>query len=349
MQGVPLWKPPYGRITAIDLNTGDHRWMVPMGEPVAQSNPILKQLSLPPVGRAACLASSCPSGAPGRRARRDILGLGVRLALYRGPSVDRPRLSIAVLPFSNLSGDPDQEYVSDALTEDLTTDLSRIEGALVIARNTMQTYRGKAVDVKQLGRELGVRYLLEGSVGRAEQQVRVTAQLIDAETGAHLWAERFDRSAADLLTLQAEVTGQIARMLNLQLMEAESQRTSRGWPDTLEAIDYARKAWADIWNKPLTQETNAQALVYLEQARALDPTVSEIWTHLAICGVSTCGVLRVEPIAGGIVATRCLFRKSDASRTSCLRKQASSPHGSYPLDSRFRGNDARLQALVGYL
>ena len=210
------------------------------------------------------------------------LGFGVRLALYRGPSVDRPRLSIAVLPFSNLSGDPDQEYVSDALTEDLTTDLSRIEGAFVIARNTMQTYRGKAVDVKQLGRELGVRYLLEGSVRRAEHQVRVTAQLIDAETGAHLWAERFDRGAEDLLTLQAEVTGQIARMLNLQLMEAESQRATRGRPDTLEAIDYARKAWAEIWNKPLTQETNAQALAYLEQARALDPTVLEIWTNLAV-------------------------------------------------------------------
>jgi tetratricopeptide (TPR) repeat protein len=112
--------------------------------------------------------------------------------------------------------------------------------------------------------------------------VRVTAQLIDAETGAHLWAERFDRSAADLLTLQAEVTGQIARMLNLQLMEAESQRATRGRPDTLEAIDYARKAWAEIWNKPLTQETNAQALAYLEQARALDPSVPEIWTNLAV-------------------------------------------------------------------
>jgi adenylate cyclase len=211
-----------------------------------------------------------------------LLGLGVRLALYRGPSVDRPRLSIAVLPFSNLSGDPDQDYFSDALTEDLTTDLSRIEGAFVIARNTMQTYRGKAVDVKQLGRELGVRYLLEGSVRRAENQVRVTAQLVDAETGAHLWAERFDRGAADLLTLQAEVTGQIARMLNLQLMEAESQRATRGRPDTLEAIDYARKAWAELWTKPLTQETNAQALADLEQARALDPTVPEIWTNLAV-------------------------------------------------------------------
>ena len=136
--------------------------------------------------------------------------------------------------------------------------------------------------MKQLGRELGVRYLLEGSVRHVEHQVRVTAQLVDAETGAHLWAERFDRGAADLLTLQGEVTGQIARMLNLQLMEAESQRATRVRPDTLEAIDYARKAWAELWNKPLTEETNAQALAYLEQARALDPTVPESWTNLAV-------------------------------------------------------------------
>ncbi len=159
-----------------------------------------------------------------------LLGLGVRLALDRKPPLDRPRLSIAVLPFSNLSGDPGQDYFSDSLTEDLTTDLSRIEGAFVIARNTMQTHRGKAVDVRQLGRELGVRYILEGSVRRAESQVRVNAQLIDAETGAHLWAERFDRGAEDLFALQSEVTGQIASALNFRLKEAENQRATRGRP-----------------------------------------------------------------------------------------------------------------------
>jgi adenylate cyclase len=210
-----------------------------------------------------------------------LLGLGVRLALYRAPSVDRPRLSIAVLPFSNLSRDPGQDYFSDGITEDLTTDLSRIEGAFVIARNTMQTYRGKAVDVRQLGRELGIRYVLEGSVQRAERQVRINAQLIDAETGAHLWAERFERVVEDLFALQAEVTGQIARALNLQLKEVESQRATRGRPDTLEAVDYARKAWAELWNKPQTKETNDQALAYLEKALALDPNVPEIWTNLA--------------------------------------------------------------------
>jgi TolB-like protein/Tfp pilus assembly protein PilF len=194
-----------------------------------------------------------------------------------------------VLPFSNLSGDPGQDYFSDGLTEDLTTDLSRIEGAFVIARNTMQSYRGKTVDIRQLGRELGVRYVLEGSVRRAERQVRVNAQLIDAETGAHLWAQRFDRGtgdlfdrgAEDLFPFQTEVTGQIARTLHLQLKEAESQRATRGRPENLEAIDYARKAWAELWNKPPTRETNDQAFAYLEKALALDPQVPEIWTNIS--------------------------------------------------------------------
>ena len=210
-----------------------------------------------------------------------VLGLGVRLAVERGQPVDRPRLSIAVLPFNNLSGDPGQDYFSDGLTEDLTTDLSRIEGAFVIARNTMQSYRGKTVDIKQLGRELGVRYVLEGSVRRADPQVRVNAQLIDAETGAHIWAARFDRGAEDLFSFQTEVTGQIARTLHLQLKEAESQRTTRGRPENLEAVDYARKAWAELWNKPPSRETNDQAFAYLEKALALDPQVPEIWTNLS--------------------------------------------------------------------
>src|SRR4029450_10035258 len=140
------------------------------------------------------------------------------------------------LPFSNLSGDPGQDYFSDGLTEDVTTDLSRIEGAFVIARNTMQSYRGKTVDIKQLGRELGVRYVLEGSVRRAEPQVRVNAQLIDAETGAHLWAARFDRGAEDLFSFQTEVTGQIARTLHLQLKEAERQRTHPGRPENPQPV-----------------------------------------------------------------------------------------------------------------
>ena len=231
-----------------------------------------------------------------------VLGLGAQRALERGHPVDRPRLSIAVLPFSNLSGDPGQDYFSDGLTEDLTTDLSRIEGAFVIARNTMQSYRGKTVDIRQLGRELGVRYVLEGSVRRAERQVRVNAQLIDAETGAHLWAERFDRGAEDLFSFQAEATGQIARALNLQLKEAESQRATRGRPEHLEAVDYARKAWAELWNKPPTRETNDQAFAYLEKALALDPQVPEIWTNLSYAHTRA-AISRRSPSRSAIVAT----------------------------------------------
>ena len=209
-----------------------------------------------------------------------VLGLGVRLALNRGPAMDRPRLSIAVLPFNNLSGDPGQDYFSDGLTEDLTTDLSRIEGAFVIARNTMQSYRGKTVDIRQLGRELGVRYVLEGSVRRAEPGARERPAHRCGDGRAHLGGT-LRPGAEDLFSFQAEVTGQIARTLHLQLKEAESQRTTRGRPEHLEAVDYARKAWAELWNKPPARETNDQAFAYLEKALALDPQVPEIWTNLS--------------------------------------------------------------------
>jgi adenylate cyclase len=131
-----------------------------------------------------------------------------------------PRLSIVVLPFANLSNDPDQEYFADGITDDLTTDLSRISGSFVIARNTAFTYKGKSVDVKQVGRELGVRYVLEGSVRRVGAQVRVNVQLVDGESGAHLWADRFDTDRANLAETQDEITGRLARTLNLELVEA---------------------------------------------------------------------------------------------------------------------------------
>ena len=144
-----------------------------------------------------------------------------------------PRLSMVVLPFANLSNDPEQEYFADGITEDLTTDLSGIQGSLVIARNTAFTYKGKQVDAKQIGRELGVRYVLEGSVQRSGKQVRINAQLIDAETGAHLWAERFDRDIGDLFALQNEITARIARALQSQLAIAEASRPIEH-PDALD-------------------------------------------------------------------------------------------------------------------
>jgi len=145
-----------------------------------------------------------------------------------------PRLSIVVLPFTNLSDDREQQYFADGVTEDLTTDLSRIENALVISRNTAFTYRNKTVDTKQIGRELGVRYVLEGSVQRSANRVRVTAQLIDAETDTHLWAERFNGDTSDLFALQDEITSRVANALGVELIAAEAARPTRN-PD---ARDY---------------------------------------------------------------------------------------------------------------
>ena len=146
-----------------------------------------------------------------------------------------PRLSIVVLPFLNLSSDLEQQYFADGITDDLTTDLSRIAGMLVISRNTAFTYKNKPFDTQQIGRELGVRYVLEGSVRRSGNQVRINAQLIDATTDAHLWTERFDRDTADLFPLQDEITSRIANALGIELIAAEAARPTER-PDALDYI-----------------------------------------------------------------------------------------------------------------
>jgi adenylate cyclase len=132
-----------------------------------------------------------------------------------------------VLPFTNLSNDPDQQYFADAITEDLTTDLSQIAHMFVISSNTAFTYRNKPVDTRQIGQELGVRYVLEGSVQRSAERIRITARLIDAKTDAHLWADRFDRDIGDLLTLQDEVTRRLANSLGIELIDNEAARADR--------------------------------------------------------------------------------------------------------------------------
>ena len=140
-----------------------------------------------------------------------------------------------VLPFANIGGDPEQDYFVDGVTESLTTDLSRISGSFVIGRNTAFTFKGKAVDVKQVGRELNVRYVLEGSVQRGGNRLRVNVQLIDAETGNHLWAERFDKPVADLFDMQDEIVSRLANTLNAQLIAAEARRAERSMhPDSMD-------------------------------------------------------------------------------------------------------------------
>src|SRR5215472_9037124 len=193
-------------------------------------------------------------------------GSKATLASPVSQSPKAPRLSIVVLPFANLSNDPGQQYLADGITEDLTTDLSGIAGMVVISRTTAFTYRDKPIEVRQIGRELNVRYVLEGSIRRSGDRIRCNAQLIDAETDAHVWAERFDLLADDLLWLQDEVTGRIAIALDLELTELEAARPSEN-PDAFEYVLRARAAH----NRDSTREGFAETISLCESALALDP------------------------------------------------------------------------------
>jgi len=181
-----------------------------------------------------------------------------------------PRLSIVVLPFANLSSDPDQEYFADGITDDLTTDLARISGSFVIARNTAFTYKGKPVDVKQVGRELGVRYVLEGSVRRASDQVRVNVQLIDAETGAHVWADRFETDRRNLAEAQSEITGRLAQSLNLELVRDVGRRIEQEKAAHPDAQDLVMRGWA-LYHRPRSAAGTQEAQRAFEQALQIDP------------------------------------------------------------------------------
>jgi TolB-like protein/class 3 adenylate cyclase/Flp pilus assembly protein TadD len=179
-----------------------------------------------------------------------------------------PRLSMVVLPFANIGADPEQDYFVDGVTESLTTDLSRISSAFVIGRHTAFTLKGKAVDLKQVGRELNVRYVLEGSVQRGGNRLRVNVQLIDAETGNHLWAERFEKPVADLFDMQDEIVSRLANTLDAQLIEVEARRAGRSTdPD---AMDLYFQGWARA-NNGTTEEYMTQAEAFFDRSLALDP------------------------------------------------------------------------------
>jgi adenylate cyclase len=211
----------------------------------------------------------------------ELVGAMVPPAAPIPQTINAPRLSIVVLPFTNLSNDPEQQYFADGITDDLTTDLSRIAGMIVISRNTAFTYRNKLIDTRQIGFELSVRYVLEGSVRRSGNQIRINAQLIDAETDTHLWAERFNSDVADLIALQEEVTSRIAVALNLELVAAEALRSIEH-PD---ALDYILRARAEN-AKPPSRERNTKVMDLLERALALDPHSVEAQSWLAASLVS---------------------------------------------------------------
>lgn len=191
---------------------------------------------------------------------------------------DKP--SIAVLPFVNISGDPEQEYFSDGITDDLITDLSKIAGLFVIARNSVFQYKGKPVDVKKISRELGVRYLLEGSVRRANNQVRINAQLIDVTSGGHLWAERYDGALGDVFALQDRITRKIVSALAVKLTAGEENHVTRMGTENVQAYDAFLKGWEHY--RRFTEEDFDKAVHHLEKAIELDPNYGRAYAALAL-------------------------------------------------------------------
>ena len=193
------------------------------------------------------------------------------------PLPDKP--SIAVLPFTNMSGDPEQKYFSDGLTEDIITELSRFRQLFVIARNSSFTYKGQAINVQAVGRELGVRYVVEGSVRKAGNRLRINAQLVDSLTGHHLWAERYDRQLVDIFDLQDEITQSIVSALSVMVAQAERKQAQRKDPVRLEAYDYCLRGQYVLLE--FSREKNAKALRFYEKAIELDPTYSMAYAGMA--------------------------------------------------------------------
>ena len=192
---------------------------------------------------------------------------------------DKP--SVAVLPFSNLNGDPEQEYFTDGMVEDIIAGLSRIKWLFVVARNSSFTYKGMAVDVKRVGRELGVRYLLQGSLRKDGNRVRISAHMVEAETGGHLWTERFDRALDDIFELQDEIALNVVGAIEPSLRKAEAERVKRKRPDNLDAYDLVLQSQSDVYSGMPARVT--KALVLLDRALALEPDYALAHAFAAMC------------------------------------------------------------------
>jgi TolB-like protein len=242
------------------------------------------------------------------------------------PRLVAPRLSIVVLPFANLGNDQEQEYFADAITEDLTTDLSRIAHMFVISRSSAFTYKNKPINAKQIGRELGVRYVLEGSTQQSAKQIRINVQLIAADTAAHLWAERFDRDLGDLFALQDDITRGIANALNAQLIAAEAARPTEH-PDALDYILRGRAAVGKGW----TRENYQRAISFFEQALTLNPRSAEAQTWLANVLVARVFNEQTDSVA------------ADLTRADELVEGSLAASPGYALAHHVKGNILRIQ------
>jgi len=218
-----------------------------------------------------------------------------------------PHLSIVVLPFVNLAGDAEQNYFVDGVTESLTTDLSQMSGMLVIGRNTAFSYKSKPIDIKQIGRELNVRYVLEGSVQRSANRMRVNVQLIDAESGNHLWADRFDKPVADLFDMQDEIVARLANALNAQLIIAEARRAERApSPDSMDL--YFRGM--SVYNKGLTPDNLSEARKLFERALALDPNNVDAIVAAGLASIVLTGMHMSDDRAARLAAAEALAVKA---------------------------------------
>jgi TolB-like protein/class 3 adenylate cyclase/Tfp pilus assembly protein PilF len=227
-----------------------------------------------------------------------------------------PRLSIVVLPFVNIGGDPEQEYFVDGVTENLTTDLSCIRGAFVIARNTAFTYKGRPIDVRQIGRDLNVRYVLEGSAQRGGNRIRVNVQLVDAETGNHLWAERFDKSLTDLFEMQDEIVARLANQLGVALIAAEARRADRApIPDSTDFY-FQGMAWM---NAGVTLKNVELAQRLFERALALDPNNSDAMV----------GSGQAEAVKGAAFLTEDRIERLAAAETKLNKALSLAPNNAW--------------------
>jgi TolB-like protein len=243
-----------------------------------------------------------------------VIGLSpaAQAGRVRPPPHSAPHLSIVVLPFANIGGDPEQDYFVDGVTESLTTDLSRIGGSFVIARNSAFSYKGKAIDVRQVGRELNVRYVLEGSVQRSGKRLRVNVQLIDAESGKHFWAERFEKPVADLFDMQDEIVSRLANALDAQLIVAEARRAERSpHPD---AMDLYFQGMASIF-KGLIPEHLTQARGFFERALAIN--------HRSVGALV--GTAIVDLTMGGALLTDDRAALCSAAETNALKALSLAP------------------------
>jgi adenylate cyclase len=236
------------------------------------------------------------------------------------PLPEKP--SIAVLPFDNMSDSHDQEYFSDGISEDLTMALSRFDWLFVVARNSAFTYKGRAIDVKQVGRELGVRYILEGSVRRAGNRVRVNVQLIEASSNRHIWAERFDREMEDVFELQDDIVARVAATVGPEITLAEVERAQSKRPETFDAWDHYLQATAAFHRN--TKEELNNAVRHLEKAITIDPTFSNAFAFMALC-YTQMGML------GWLRPVRQAFEKARRSADDAVRLAPSSPEANHAL------------------